>query len=113
LSPKQIGMYGRPVLAAINGATKIPRKDLAVYPRRKAPRVPAAAAERVKSLRKWRDSQARKLAMDPSLILNKSLISTLAVQRPLKMSDLSRIKEIKKWQVREFGKEILKILGQR
>jgi hypothetical protein len=31
----------------------------------------------------------------------------------LKMSDLSRIKEIKKWQVREFGKEILKILGQR
>jgi ribonuclease D len=113
LSPKQIGMYGRPVLAAINGATKTPRKDLPVYPRHKAPRVPAAAAERVKSLRKWRDSQARKLAMDPSLILNKSLISTLAVQRPLKMSDLSRIKEIKKWQVREFGKEILKILGQR
>jgi ribonuclease D len=113
LSPKQIGMYGRLVLAAINSAIKIPRKDLPVYPRRKAPRVPAAAAERVKSLRNWRDIQAKKLAMDPSLILTKSLISTLAVQRPLKLSDLSRIQEIKKWQIREFGREILEILNQR
>jgi ribonuclease D len=113
LSPKQIGMYGRLVLAAINGAIKIPPNDLPVYPRHKAPRVPAAAAERVKSLRKWRDGQARKLAMDPSLILTKSMISTLAVQKPVKLSDLSRIKEIKKWQVREFSKEILEILGQR
>ena len=113
LSPKQIDMYGRQVLAAINSAIKIPPHDLPVYPRRKAPRVPAAAAERVNSLRKWRDSQAQKLAMDPSLILTKSLISTLAVERPLKLSDLSRIKEIKKWQIREFGKQILEALRHR
>ena len=113
LSPKQVGMYGRLVLEAINSALIIPKTDLPVYPRHKAPRVPASAAERVKSLRKWRDSQAQKLSMDPSLILTKSLISTLAVQWPMKMSDLSRIKEIKKWQTREFGKEILKVLGHR
>lgn len=113
LSPKQINMYSRQVLAVINSAMKTPNKDLPVYPRRKAPRVPAAAAERVKSLRKWRDRQSNKLSMDPSLILTKSLISTLAVERPLKLSDLSRIKEIKKWQIREFGKEILEALGHR
>jgi ribonuclease D len=113
LSPKQIGMYGKLILAAINGAMIIPKKDLPVYPRRKAPRVPASAAERVKSLRKWRDSQAENLAMDPSLILTRSLISALAVQKPRTVSDLSRIKEIKKWQIREFGKEILKTLGYR
>ena len=113
LSPKQVGMYGRLVLEAINSALIIPKNDLPVYPRHKAPRAPASAAERVKSLRKWRDSQAKKLSMDPSLILTKSLISTLAVQWPMKMSDLSRIKEIKKWQTREFGKEILKVLGHR
>ena len=113
LSPKQVGMYGRLVLEAINSGLTIPKNDLPVYPRHKAPRVPASAAERVKSLRKWRDSQAQKLSMDPSLILTKSLISTLAVQWPMKMSDLSRIKEIKKWQTREFGKEILKVLGHR
>jgi ribonuclease D len=113
LSPKQVGMFGRLVLEAINSALIIPKNDLPVYPRHKAPRVPASAAERVKSLRKWRDSQAKKLSMDPSLILTKSLISTLAVQWPKKMSDLSRIKEIKKWQTREFGKEILKVLGHR
>ncbi len=113
LSPKQINMYGRQVLAVINSALQTPNKDLPVYPRRKAPRVPAAAAERVKSLRKWRDRQSKKLSMDPSLILTKSLISALAVERPLKLSDLSRIKEIKKWQIREFGKEILEALGRR
>ena len=113
LSPKQVGMYGRLVLEAINSALIIPKNDLPVYPRHKAPRVPASAAERVKSLRKWRDGRAKKLSMDPSLILTKSLISTLAVQWPMKMSDLSRIKEIKKWQTREFGKEILKVLGHR
>ncbi len=113
LSPKQINMYGRQVLAVINNAMQIPNEDLPVYPRRKAPRVPAAAAERVKSLRKWRDRQSKKLSMDPSLILTKSLISALAVERPLKLSDLSRIKEIKKWQIREFGKEILEAMGRR
>ena len=113
LSPKQVGMYGRLVLGAINSALIIPKNYLPVYPRHKAPRVHASAAERVKSLRKWRDSQAKKLSMDPSLILTKSLISTLAVQWPMKMSDLSRINEIKKWQTRAFGKEILKVLGHR
>ena len=110
LSPKQIDMYGRQLIAEIKRAIKIPQKDLPVYPRRKAPRVPASAAERVKSLRNWRDSQAKRLAMDPSLILTKSLISALAVQKPAKISDLSRIKDIKKWQIREFGKEILAAL---
>jgi len=113
LSPKQIGMYGKLVLDAINSAIIIPQKELPVYPRRKSPRVPASAAERVKSLRKWRDDQAENLAMDPSLILTRSLISTLAVQKPLTVSDLSRIKEIKKWQIREFGKEILEVLAHR
>ena len=113
LSPKQMGMYGKLILAAINGAMTIPKKDLPVYPRRKAPRVPASAAARVKSLRKWRDHQAENLAMDPSLILTRSLISTLAVQKPRTVKDLSRIKEIKKWQIREFGKDILKLLGHR
>jgi ribonuclease D len=112
LSPKQINMYGKEMLAAIDSAAGIPKKDLPVYPRRKAPRVPAAAAQHVKSLRKWRDRQAKKLLMDPSLILTKSLISTLAVQRPRKLSDLSQIQEIKKWQRLEFGKDILAALGR-
>ena len=112
LSPKQIDMYGKQLIAEIKQAIKIPKKDLPVYPRRKAPRVPASAAERVKSLRKWRDSQAEKLVIEPSLILTKSLISALAVQKPAKKSELSRIKDIKKWQIREFGTDILKALNQ-
>jgi len=112
LSAKQINMYGKEILAAINSAAKIAKKDLPVYPRRKAPRVPAAAAQRVKSLRNWRDRQAEKLSMDPALILTKSIISTIAVQKPRTLPDLSKIKEIKNWQIQEFGADILQALRE-
>jgi len=113
LTSRQVGMYGRQVLAAIDSALKVPAKDLPVYPRRTAPRVPAAAAERVKALKKWRDRRAAGLALDPALVPTKALIGTLAVNCPQKISDLSRIKEIKQWQIREFGRDILAVLDRR
>jgi hypothetical protein len=44
--------------------------------------------------------------------LTKSLISSLAVQRPAEKSALSRIKDLKKWQIREFGSDIIKAINQ-
>ena len=112
LTPKQINMYGRAIVAAIERAMEIPTKDLPVYPRKKAPRIPLAAAGRVKALRQWRDQEAEKLAIDPALICTKSLMSTIAQQRPFTLSDLSAIKEMKNWQRKEFGREILAVLKQ-
>ena len=112
LSVKQIGMYGREIIAAIKTAQKIPTKELPVYPRKKAPRVSLAVAGRVKVLRSWRDKQVKKLAIDPALICTKALITTIAIKRPLKMSELAEIKEVKNWQRKEFGREIIKVLQQ-
>ena len=112
LSAKQISMYGREIITAIEAALRIPAKELPVYPRKKAPRVSLAVAGRVKELRNWRDKQVKKLAIDPALICTKALISAIAVKRPLKMSELAAIKEIKNWQRKEFGREIVKVLQQ-
>ena len=112
LSSRQISMYGRQMLAAIQGAVNLPAEELPVYPRKKLPRISLAVAGRVKALRTWRDKQAQKLAIDPALICNKALMSTIAVQRPLNLSELAAIKEMKNWQKKEFGRDIVRVLKQ-
>jgi ribonuclease D len=110
LSPRQMDMHGRKVIAAIVAARKIPVKDLPVYPRKRAPRIPLRVAERIKALRRWRDQQVKKLAIDPALICTKSLISEIATQKPDTFAELAKVKGLKNWQRKEFGSDILDVL---
>lgn len=110
LSAKQISMYGREILTAIQGAMNLPTEALPVYPRIKGPKVPLTVAGRVKALRYWRDKQVQKLAIDPALICTKALISSIATHRPLKLPELAAIKEMKNWQRKEFGRDIVKVM---
>jgi ribonuclease D len=89
---------------------RLSEDELPVYPRRRARRVSLVIAGRVKALKSWRDKQAQRLAIDPALICSKALISAIAVQRPLKISELESIKEMKNWQRNEFGGDIVRVL---
>ena len=110
LGIKQINRYGKAVIAAVKKAQRIPAKDLPKYPRKTAPNVPAIVAKRVKELRNWRDNLAKHLEIDPAIICTKALISAIAVPRPLTVSRLLKIKELKNWQATEFGSDIIDIL---
>jgi ribonuclease D len=110
LGAKQIDRYGQEVIATVKEAMRIPPVDLPNYPRKIAPTVPAIVAKRVKELRSWRDRLAMNLKIDPTIIGTKALISAVAVQRPLTMSSLLKIKELKAWQAKEFGSDIIAIL---
>ena len=112
MSPKQISMYGPGLITAIQDAIQIEQENLPVYPRRKSPRVPLIVAGRVKALRKWRDEQVDRLALDPALICTKALMNTIAQQKPCKVSDLSAINEMKNWQKKEFGPDIVQVMKQ-
>jgi ribonuclease D len=111
LGSKQIDRYGKSIVAAVTRALQIAPNDLPRYPRKTAPMVPAIVAKRVKELRIWRDRKAQQLQVDPAIICTKALISALAVQKPAAMSSLSKMKEIKAWQVTEFGRDIINILN--
>ena len=111
LGSKQIDRYGKSIVAAVTRALQIAPHDLPRYPRTTAPMVPAIVAKRVKELRIWRDRKAQQLQVDPAIICTKALISALAVQKPAAMSSLSKMKEIKAWQVTEFGRDIINILN--
>jgi ribonuclease D len=111
LGSKQIDRYGKSVVAAVTRTLQIPTKNLPRYPRKTAPMVPSIVAKRVKELRIWRDQMARQLKVDPAIICTKALISSIAVQKPAIIGSLAKIKELKAWQIKEFGRDIINILN--
>ncbi|MBC2696301.1 MAG: ribonuclease D [Desulfobacteraceae bacterium] len=112
LSQKQIEMYGDTIVRAVNNSLMLPAADQPVYPhRKKAPILPPEVPLRAKAIKRWRDSKAKELGLDPSIVCNKSIINSIAIQNPTYLIDLLKIKEMKKWQKKEFGRDIAAILG--
>ncbi len=111
LSAKQMNMFGGAALSAIRSAYDIPFNELPKYPRKKAPVVDPHVPARVKALKDWRDSRAKKLRVEPSIVGAKAVITSLAILKPKSMEELDRIGELRNWQKKEFGKNILEILN--
>ena len=110
LSTKQFDMYGKAVMEAIRNACQIPKNKLPKYPRRKSPRLSSRVPARVKTLRQWRDQTAAQLELDPALVLNRALISAIAVDNPTREAALAKVDGIHQWQARVFGKAIIETL---
>ena len=110
LSPQQVKMYGQAVTAAVNNALKMPVKRLPIYPKKPAPPVAASLPRRVKALKSWRDSKSQALKIDPGILCSNALISTVAVKNPLDIQTLEKIEELKSWQKRELGPEMITVL---
>ena len=111
LSRKQLNMYGSELMAVIQQALQIPADELPVYPRQKAPSLTPAVPLRIKALKKWRDKKAKTLDLEPGVLLNKSLMTALATEKPADPDSLETIADLKQWQKQQFGPEILKVLN--
>ncbi|MDP3285485.1 MAG: HRDC domain-containing protein [Desulfobacterales bacterium] len=110
LSQRQLDIYGKDVIRVISKALNIPENMLPVYPRKKASLISEAASKRIEALKVWRDKKAVKLNIDSGLLLNKALINSIGVKKPVMKEELEAISDMKNWQRREFGEEIIKIL---
>ena len=112
LSAKQIGLHGDAVLKAIRRAQSLPEKKLPVYPRQKAPRLPARVPERVAVLKTWRDRKALELELDPGLMLSKSLMQAIALRHPQSLADLADVPDLRQWRSKTFGRVIVRVMQQ-
>lgn len=110
LSSKQLHMFGRQLLEAIERGLNMPEDDLPVYPRRRAPRISKATSRKVSKLKNWKEAKAKRLSIDPALVLNKAQIVEIAKTKPVNTQALSKTNGIKAWQVLEFGEEIIRCL---
>ena len=111
LSPRQISMYGKGIVHGIRHGLGISKDDLPVYPQKRPPRLKPNVTKRIEKIKTWRDQVADRLCLDGSLILNKALITDIAVKYPKTMSDLDKIGGLKNWQKKEFGAEIIHALS--
>lgn len=110
LSRKQARMYGEALVETVREALEIPEKDFPVYPRRKGPVSSPKVPERVKAIRRWRGAKTKSLEIDPALICNKLLMNAIATQNPRNIKELEEVKEMKNWQRKAFGKDIVTVL---
>ena len=111
LSVKQLNRYGRQVLNTICAAMELDPSLLPVYPPRGHDPVPdAPMAARITALKKWRESTAIYLEIEPGLLCNNALITAISQKNPQHVEALYAIEGIKPWQIDAVGKQIIAVL---
>lgn len=110
LSGRQIDIYGKDILKIIDKALNIHENMLPAYPRKKTLTISESASKRIEAIKSWRDKKAVKLNIDPGLLLNKSLINSIGIKKLVTKVELESISDMKNWQRREFGEDIIRIL---
>ena len=68
--------------------------------------------KKLKALKRWRDVKAKSLNIEPRMLFTRALLSAIADQNPQDINALAKINEIKKWQLNEFGSEIIRVLAK-
>jgi ribonuclease D len=111
VTPHVIRRYGDAILAAIRRGEAVPETELPVPPRRPRPVVPAAVRQRIERLRAWRAAAARRLGLDPGVLLPGRLIERVAEAAPADLGALARVEGLREWRARELGTGILEALA--
>jgi ribonuclease D len=109
LSSGQAERYGRALLAAIAEAAALENSALPIYPRERAPERDPEVDRRMKRLKEWRQAKAAELSLDPGVMINNAALEAVARQQPRTVAELDALNGIKRWQVSEFGDELLTV----
>ena len=107
MSRRQVERHGKALLAVVQrGLDSDP-----VYPPR-SPRPSEAFLGRVEALRRWRKDTAEQMGVKSDVVLPRDLMNAIAEQNPRGMEDLEVVLEGVPWRLRNFGGQILKVLGE-
>ncbi len=110
LSPKQLNMYGNPILRHIKKALALPEGDLPQYPYSRPRRISSDISTKFKALKRWREQKALVLEMNPGVLISNTVLKTIAESNPQKRKNLDAIPILKNWQKKELGKDIMTAL---
>jgi ribonuclease D len=110
LSPPLTARYAQALVRVIGTALTIPEKQLPFYPAPEMPATDRQADIRLRKLKKWRARKAMQLAIDPGVLINSKLLEAIAHRPPATPAALATFSNMKNWQRRELGPEILTTL---
>lgn len=113
LSRKQVGMYGKAIVQAIKKSAELPGDQLPHYPRSRRPAQSEAAAKKMQRLKRWRDTEAGRLGIDPGIFFSNARIKAIVDQAPDSLEALAAVEGIKNWQIRHYGEQLIELMQTR
>ncbi len=91
-------------LGPLSGVPSLPQRD-------GGPDLDEWQVELLERLKEWRKGQAQKEQMDASLILNRHVLTRLALERPRDERALREVEGLLDWQVELFGESLLGVVS--
>ncbi len=104
LSQKLIDRYGHELLDVVANGLALPEEGLPIYPRVPRPGRDRRQEERLRVLKRWRETKAMELGVDGGVLANNSLLEALA-EIPSARAEGMDVPAMKRWQREAFGDE--------
>lgn len=110
LGPDQAERRGREILAAVQRGVQVPEDQLPSIPR--TPRRPYDPAydARLERLKAARNRLAEKFDLQPGVLCANGVLESIARVNPATLEQMGDVPELRRWQLREFGGELLTAL---
>ena len=112
LSSGQIRSLGSELLACIQRAMDLPEASLPAYPRKRSARLDPRVTKRVARLKSWRETRAKDLQLDPSVLFTNAQLQAVCAAHPKQSQDLVAVEGIRNWQRKAFGEEICAVMSR-
>lgn len=111
ISSRVARKHGEEVLAALDRARELgPLERLPVARRNDGPVMDELETELLERLKQWRKQRALDEGYDAALVLNRHVLTRLALEKPRTRQALSRIEGVLAWQLERFGDDLARAL---
>jgi ribonuclease D len=108
LSPR-VHREAASLLDAIVQAWALPEDAWPRLPIAPRPVVSEATRRRIDALRTWRTAEAKRLALDVSVVLPQRLLERVAEAAPRTPSDLEGVEGLRRWRRDTFGEALVRV----
>lgn len=112
IGTEQAERRGREILAAVRRGLDIPERDLPRLERRHRPAPDTAFEARLERLKTARNVLATRYDLPPGVLCPNGTLEAIARINPRSLQEMSEIRELRRWQLREFGSGFLTALEQ-
>ena len=109
---EQAERRGKDILAAVKRGLEIPDRDLPRIERPARRAYDAAFEARLERLKATRNKLATRLELQPGVLCPNGTLEAIARTSPGTLHELSAIEELRRWQLREIGEELLKAVTE-
>ena len=110
ISPEQAQRRGKDILDAVQRALQLPESELPRVERRPRYQPDAALEARLERLKTTRNTLAQRYELAPGVLCPNGVLEAIARVNPETPEQLAVIRELRRWQLREIGGELLAAL---